>query len=146
MSVLRSKIALFAATAGLTAGTVALATPASADVISDGSSWFCYHRICLSYNGDGDGAWWTSEASEWTDLEGQKFHGGVMSGTEWNGYGQPVKNAAAWVGNGGSQDIYVYVNSKAYGWGAYDVVYPGRAGNLQVTRNNEAAYSTNVYS
>ncbi|MFH9355579.1 hypothetical protein [Kitasatospora sp. NPDC017646] len=146
MSVLRSKIALFAATTGLVAGTVALATPASADVISSGSAWFCYHRICLSYHGDGYGGWWTSEAPEWSDLAGQTFRPGIMDGANTDGVGQPVKNAAAWVANGGSQDIYVYVNSRSYGWGAYDVVYPGRMGDLQVTRNNEASYSVNPYS
>ncbi|MEV5510119.1 hypothetical protein [Streptomyces orinoci] len=148
MSALRSKIALFAATAGLAAGTVALATPASADVISGGSDrGLCTYRVCMSYNAGGEGAWFRSNASEQTDLAGAVFGLGAFNNSyQWNGDGLPVKNAAAWITNTGSQDIYVYVNSKAYGWGAYDVVYPLNAGDLQVTRNNEASYSTTPYS
>ncbi|MEV5505596.1 hypothetical protein [Streptomyces orinoci] len=145
MSSVRNKIALLAATAGLAVGTVALATPAGADVISGGDLQYCRYQICLSYNGDANGGWWTSNAEEWADLAGQTFHSGQRLPTLEVGVGQPVKNAAAWVGNGGTRDIYVYVNSQRYGWGAYDVVYPGHGGDLQVTRNNEAAYSVNPH-
>ncbi|MGW2374925.1 MULTISPECIES: hypothetical protein [Kitasatospora] len=148
MSSLRKKIALIAAASGLAVSTVALATPASADVITGGGDrGLCQYRVCMSYNGGGEGAWFRSNYAEVTDLAGWEFGLGAFNNSnQWNGDGLPVKNAAAWIVNTGSQDIYVYVNSKAYGWGAYDVVYPGNAGDLQVTRNNEASYSVNVYS
>ncbi|ARF83314.1 hypothetical protein ACIG0C_33300 [Kitasatospora aureofaciens] len=148
MSVLRSKIALLSATVGLAAGTVALATPASADVITgEGDQGLCTYRVCMSYYGSGNGAWFRSNYPEVTDLAGWQFGRGAFNNSyQWSGDGLPVKNAAAWIVNTGSQDIYVYVNSKAYGWGAYDLVYPGHGGNLQVTRNNEASYSTTPYS
>ncbi|MFI9325339.1 hypothetical protein ACIGXI_36965 [Kitasatospora aureofaciens] len=141
MSLLRSKIALSAATLGLAAGSLALAVPANADTIQGYSNFPCYNRICLSYHANGIGSWWTSDATEWTDLAGEKFGVGMQGSTAYQGYGADVKNAAAWVANSGAEDLYVYVNSKAYNWGAYDVVKSTYAGNLGVTYNNEASYS-----
>ncbi|GAA1992749.1 hypothetical protein [Kitasatospora viridis] len=140
MTALHTRIALFAATAGLAAGGMMLATPASAGTIPGGDEDICGVQLCLTFNSNGEGSEWYSDTPEVSDLGGAQFgQGPTTSGG--NCIGCLVKNNAAWGANGGYQSVYVYVNSAAYGWGAYDLIEPGGEGNLMTTYNNEASYS-----
>ncbi|MFD9066962.1 hypothetical protein ACFVZ3_36185 [Kitasatospora purpeofusca] len=145
---MRKKLAVLGAVIGIAASAVLVAAPAQAGTIPrNGGNPGCGLQICLSYNSDAAGGWWSSDADEWQDLSGQTFHQGFGS-TAWNGVGQQIKNNAAWVCNGGYLGVYLYVNSARYGWGVHDYIEPSASGNLKgpgmVTYNNEAAYS--IYS
>jgi hypothetical protein len=138
------KIATVAGTLGLgLAGMlIAGAGPASADTIGGGGGDqdICGVQLCLYYYNDDEGAMWYSDAPQWNDLAGQTFgYGPTSSGGE--GVNAPVKNNAQSAANGGNYGVYIYVNSAAYGWGAYDYLPSGDIGNLATTWNNEASYS-----
>ncbi|MFF7635794.1 hypothetical protein ACFZB9_21980 [Kitasatospora sp. NPDC008050] len=144
MTALRTRITLFAATAALAGGGLLLATPASAGTIYSNGQDICGVQLCLTYNSNGAGSEWYTYGTQENDLAGETFGQGPTS-SGGNCLGCPVKNNAAWGANGGYQDVYVYVNSAAYGWGAYDVIQPDGAGNLMTTYNNEASFSIYNY-
>lgn len=142
------RLAVVAGTIGLgLAGAVfAGAAPASADTIGGGGGDqdICGVELCLYYYNDGAGAMWYSDDTQWNDLAGQTFvEGPTTSGGD--GVGSQVKNHAQSAATASDTGIYIYYNSEAYGWGAYDYLMPGDIGNLVTTWNNEASYSIYNY-
>ena len=141
------RLAAVAGTLGLgIAGVLfAGAGAASANTIGGGGDQdFCGEELCLYYYDNGAGAMWYSDATQWNDLAGQTFIEGPTT-TGDDGVGSQVKNHAQSAATTSSTGIYIYYNSEAYGWGAYDYLLPDDAGNLVTTWNNEASYSVNNY-